>query len=71
MLSKLTVRSVVVIILVIGALVLAIADHNFRPTFGDLAKVGVGGYLGQLLPEANKRSGDSNQTKRRYSLPDG
>jgi hypothetical protein len=39
--------------------VLAIADHNFRPTFGDLAKVGVGGYLGQLLPEANKRSGDS------------
>jgi hypothetical protein len=31
MLSKLSVRSVVVIILVIGALVLAIADHNFRP----------------------------------------
>ena len=58
MLSKLTVQSVVVIILVIGALVLAIADHNFRPTFGDLAKVCVGGYLGQLLPEANKRSGD-------------
>jgi hypothetical protein len=58
MLSKLTVRSAVVIILVIGALVLAITDHNFRPTFGDLAKVGVGGYLGQLLPEANKR-GDS------------
>ena len=59
MLSRITVRSVVVIILVIGALVLAIADHNFRPTFGDLAKVGVGGYLGQLLPEAGKRSGDS------------
>jgi hypothetical protein len=59
MLSRITVRSVVVVILVIGALVLAIADHNFRPTFGDLAKVGVGGYLGQLLPEANKRSGDS------------
>ncbi|MBD2609081.1 hypothetical protein H6G81_32335 [Scytonema hofmannii FACHB-248] len=37
----------------------AIADHNFRPTFGDLAKVGVGGYLGQMLPEASKRSGDS------------
>ncbi|NEU73600.1 hypothetical protein PI95_013760 [Hassallia byssoidea VB512170] len=37
MLSRITVRSVVVIILVIGALVLAIADHNFRPTFGDLA----------------------------------
>ncbi|MGI8500250.1 MAG: hypothetical protein ACR2LR_03815 [Hassallia sp.] len=59
MLSRLTVRSVVVIILVVGAFVLAIADHNFRTTFGDLAKVGVGGYLGQMLPEATKRSGDS------------
>lgn len=59
MLSKLTVRSTVVIILVIGAFVLAIADHNFRATFGDLAKVGVGGYLGQMLPEASKRPGDS------------
>ena len=58
MLSKLSVRSVVVIILVIGALVLAIADDNFRPTFGDLAKVGVGGYLGQMLPETSKRSVD-------------
>ena len=35
------------------------ADHSFRPTFGDLAKIGVGGYLGQMLPEAAKRSGDS------------
>ncbi len=59
MLSRLTVRSVVVIILVVGALVLAIADYNFRDTFGDLAKVGVGGYLGQMLPKATKRSGDS------------
>ena len=59
MLSRLTDRSVVVIILVIGSLVLAIADHSFRTTFGDLAKIGVGGYLGQMLPEAAKRSGDS------------
>jgi hypothetical protein len=51
MLSKLSVRSVVVIILVVGALALAVGDDNFRPTFGDLAKVGVGGYLGQMLPE--------------------
>jgi hypothetical protein len=59
MLSRLSVRSVIVIILVIGALMLAVVDHNFRPTFGDLAKVGVGGYLGQMLPEVGKRSGDS------------
>jgi hypothetical protein len=57
MLSKLSVRSMVVIILVVGALVLAVADDNFRPTFGDLAKVSVGGYLGQMLPEA-KRTAD-------------
>ena len=57
MLSRFNVRSVVVIILVVGALVLAIADDNFRSTFGDLAKVGVGGYLGPMLPEA-KRTGD-------------
>ena len=42
MLSRLTVRSVVVIILVVGAFVLTIADHNFRPTFGDLAKLVLG-----------------------------
>ncbi len=32
------------------------ADDNFRFTFGDLVHVGVGGYLGQMLPEATKRS---------------
>ncbi|MGI2907201.1 hypothetical protein [Tolypothrix sp. VBCCA 56010] len=49
--------------------VLAIADRNFRPTFGDLAKIGIGGYLGQLLPEA-KRSGDSPYWMDIFS-PDG
>jgi uncharacterized membrane protein len=29
---------------------MAIADHNFRPTFGDLAKVGVGGYRASNAP---------------------
>lgn len=48
--SKLSVRSVVVLLLVLGALALAGIDEKFRPVFGDLAKVGVGGYLGQLLP---------------------
>lgn len=48
---KMSVRSVIVLILVIGALLLAIIDENSRPIFGDLAKVGVGGYLGQLMPQ--------------------
>ncbi|MGB6301911.1 MAG: hypothetical protein WBF90_37850 [Rivularia sp. (in: cyanobacteria)] len=45
-------RSLVVLILVIGVFGLSIFDPSFRPIFGDLAKVGVGGYLGQLLPES-------------------
>lgn len=40
--ARLKVRSIVIIVLVIGALVLAIQDKNFRSTFGDLAKIGVG-----------------------------
>lgn len=47
---KPSIRSVVVLLLVVGALALAVLDEKFRPTFGDLAKVGVGGYLGQLFP---------------------
>lgn len=54
LIQQLKTRSVVIIILVIGALVLAIQDKTFRETFGDLAKIGVGGYLGQLLPQEKK-----------------
>jgi hypothetical protein len=50
--QKISVRSFVVLLLVIGCLGLAVADDRLRPVFGDLAKVGVGGYLGQMLPEA-------------------
>ena len=28
------------------------------PTFQTSSKIGIGGYLGQMLPEASKRSGD-------------
>lgn len=50
-LGRITVRSVVVISLVLGAFGLAIADPTFRPAFADLAKFGIGGYLGQMLPQ--------------------
>lgn len=49
-LGRFTTRSFVVLILVSGVLYLAIVDPSFRDVFGDLAKVGVGGYLGQLVP---------------------
>ena len=45
-------RTVIVFFLVIGTGVLGLTDEKFRDVFGDLAKVGVGGYLGQLMPES-------------------
>ena len=54
--TKISIRSIVVLLLVVGALTLAVLDEKFRPTFGDLAKVGVGGYLGQLLPQKSSKS---------------
>ena len=50
--EHLTVRSAVVLLLVVGCLGLAITDERLRPVFGDLAKIGIGGYLGQLIPES-------------------
>ena len=57
--ARLKIRSIIILILVIGALALAIQDRDFRSTFGDLAKIGVGGYLGQLLPQ-DKRGGSND-----------
>ncbi len=54
-LSRLKIRSVIILILVIGSLILAIQYESFRSTFGDLAKIGVGGYLGQLLPQEKRK----------------
>lgn len=51
LLSRLTVRSIVVLLFVVGALILAAIDQSFRPTYGDLANVAIGGYLGQLMPQ--------------------
>jgi hypothetical protein len=50
--QRINLRSGIVLMLVVGGLGLSIIDEQFRPVFGDLAKVGVGGYLGQLIPES-------------------
>ena len=50
LMSRISTRSTVILLLLLGAITLAVLDPSFRPAFGDLAKVGVGGYLGQLLP---------------------
>lgn len=55
LLQKFNTRSLVVIILVGGALYLAVIDRSFRSLFGDLAKIGIGGYLGQLIPREGKQ----------------
>jgi hypothetical protein len=55
-LKRITVRSVVVLVLVLGGFGLAVVDPSFRSSFADLAKFGIGGYLGQMLPETRKQS---------------
>ncbi len=49
--KNINIHSVVILLMVLGSFGLALCDEEFRPIFGDLAKVGVGGYLGRLLPE--------------------
>ncbi len=46
-----TCRQLIVMILSVGALVLAYLDPDFRPTFGNLVSTAVGGYLGQMFPQ--------------------
>jgi hypothetical protein len=45
-----SVRSIVILGLLGGSMYLAIKHEEYRSQFADLAKVGLGGYLGQLIP---------------------
>lgn len=51
-LSRLSIRSFVVLIFVLGALIIAAIDPSFRPSYAHLADVAIGGYLGQLVPQS-------------------
>lgn len=51
-LSKVSIRSFVVLLFVLGALIIAAIDPNFRPSYAHLADVAIGGYLGQLVPQS-------------------
>lgn len=55
LIDRLTTRSVVILLLLFGSMSLAASDKTYRPLFSDLAKVGLGGYLGQLRPESKER----------------
>ncbi|MBD2120187.1 hypothetical protein [Trichocoleus sp. FACHB-262] len=48
--QKLDILPFVILVLVIGSFALAWVDENARATFADLAKVGVGGYIGLRMP---------------------
>ncbi|MGL5872851.1 MAG: hypothetical protein ACRC2R_10870 [Xenococcaceae cyanobacterium] len=50
LINSFSVRSLVVLMLLGGSCYLAVVDESYRPQFADLAKIGLGGYLGQLLP---------------------
>lgn len=45
-------RTAIALVIVTGTVVLAIVDESFRPTFGEIAKLVLAGYLGQLVPRS-------------------
>lgn len=47
---------VIVLLLVSGSLALAFIDKDSRAAFADLAKVGVGGYIGLMMPRQKQKS---------------
>jgi hypothetical protein len=49
-LAKNEILSFIMLIFVIGSLTLALLDKDSRAAFSDLAKVGVGSYIGLLMP---------------------
>lgn len=49
--ARIDTRSIVIIGLLLGCTWLAVADEKFRPSYADLAKIGLGGYLAQLVPQ--------------------
>ena len=49
--KRISTRSIIAILLVVGFFVIAVIDPNFRSGFADIAKVGIGGYIGQLVPK--------------------
>lgn len=51
--KQFSVRSFVVISLLAGSIYLAVIDRNYRTAFADLAKIGLGGYLAQLIPRSS------------------
>lgn len=50
MIKGVSIRSLVVLLLVVGSLYLAVVDKRYRNHLSDLAHIGLGGYLGQLVP---------------------
>lgn len=49
-LQKASVRSLVVLLLVVSGCGLAVIDEKFRPIFGDIIQFGLGAYTGQMVP---------------------
>ena len=50
------VLAAVVSTLVGGTLILAVIDEDYRSAFIDLAKVGVGGYIGMTIPKSKSEN---------------
>ena len=49
--KNISTQSIVVIILTLGAFVLAVLDKGFREHFANIAQIGISGYIGYLVPK--------------------
>lgn len=57
-LLKMNTRSLVVLVLLIGASIIAIKDPPFRSIYGNLCSTAIGGYFGLTYP--NSKADDKN-----------
>jgi len=56
--EKLSFPSLLVFFLVVAGFSLAIIDAQFRPSFANLANIGLGGYLTHLVPKRKSEDSD-------------
>lgn len=54
LIDRLNTRSVVVLVLLFGASIIAIKDPPFRSVYGNLCSTAIGGYLGLTYPRKQK-----------------
>ena len=59
--TRLKTREVVVITLVLGAVIIAILDGDYRAIYFNLTEAGLVAYFAQLLPQSSKKESSQEE----------